>query len=104
LFFVCEDHQGQGDSAVFDAAVKRLAERNPKSLWTCVREDFVHAPGYLRERRYEEQFRSRGAHLDLARFNPKAFDRYRDVLISQGIELRTYAELRHLRRRAGTPT
>jgi ribosomal protein S18 acetylase RimI-like enzyme len=91
---VREDHQGQGiDSALFDAAVELLAECNPKSLWTCVREDFVHAPGYLRERRYEEQFRSRGAHLDLARFNPKAFDRYRDSLVRQGIELHTYAEL-----------
>ena len=102
-FFVRPDRVGQGaDTALHDAAVDILADRDPKSLWTCIREDFVPAASYLGERDYEEQFRSWGANLDLAGFDPAAFQPYRSALAERGIELelgdiaselRTYAEL-----------
>lgn len=93
-FFVREDHRGKGvDSALYDAARDLLADRDPRSLWTCIREDFVPAAAYLAERGYEEQFRSWGAHLDLARFDPRAFVRYRDALSEIGIGFRSYADL-----------
>lgn len=93
-FFVREDCCGLGvDTALFDAALELLAGREPKSLWTCIREDFVPAAAYLSERAYEEQFRSWGANLDLAGFEPRPFDSYEDGLAQRGIELRAYAEL-----------
>ncbi len=93
-FFVREDHRGKGvDSALFDAALDLLAERDPHSLWTCAREDFVPAAAYLRERGYEEQFRSWGAHLDLTRFRSEAFVGYWNALAPLGIALRSYADL-----------
>ncbi len=60
------------DSAMFDAGLDLLAGRDRKRLWTCVREDFLPAFSYLRERGREEQFRSWGAHLRLEGFDPRA--------------------------------
>lgn len=93
-FFVHPDRVGQGlDTALYDAALETLADRDPKSLWTCIREDFVPAAAYLGERGYEEQFRSWGASLNLADFDPAAFRHYTSALAERGISLRTYAEL-----------
>ena len=93
-FFVREDRVGTGaDTTLFDAALEQLADRQPTSVWTCVREDFVPAAAYLSERAYEEQFRSWGASLDLAEFVPVEFGGYENALTQRGIELRTYAEL-----------
>lgn len=51
------------------------------------------AAGYLSDRSYEEQFRSWGANLDLAVFNPSAFGSIAEAVAQQGIELRKYADL-----------
>ncbi|MBX3142532.1 MAG: GNAT family N-acetyltransferase [Trueperaceae bacterium] len=93
-FFVCEDRRGTGvDSAMFDAGLELLAGRDPTSLWTCVREDFLPTFGYLRERGYEEQFRSWGAHLVLNDLELRALATYRDAVAERGVTLRTYQEL-----------
>lgn len=93
-FFVREDRVGTGvDTALFDAALEQLADREPKSVWTCIREDFVPAAAYLSERAYQEQFRSWGASLELADFVPHEFDGFKDALTRRSIVLRTYAEL-----------
>lgn len=93
-FFVREDRVGTGvDTALFDAALEQLADREPTSVWTCVREDFMPAAAYLSERAYEEQFRSWGASLDLAEFVPTEFGGYENALAQRGIVLCTYAEL-----------
>lgn len=93
-FFTHEDHRGTGiDSALFDEALNLLADRNPRSLWTCIREDFVPAAAYLTERNYEEQFRSWGANIDLQHVEASELAPYRDAVMHRGIELCSYAEL-----------
>lgn len=93
-FFVRDDYRNRGvDTALWDEALSLLSDTNPVSLWTCVREDFVPAAGYLRERSYREQFRSWGANLDLAKFDPDRFQYYRDALPKRGIHLRSFDEL-----------
>lgn len=93
-FFVREDHRGSGvDTAMYHEALELLAGRNPTNLWTCIREDFVRMAGYLPDCGYQEQFRSWGAHLELAGFDPAAFKPYQETLSRRGIALRTYAQL-----------
>lgn len=93
-FFVRPDYCNEGvDTALWDEALSLLSGRHPRSLWTCIREDFVPAAGYLEERSYQEQFRSWGANLDLERFNPDRFERYTAAFNSRGIQLRTYHQL-----------
>lgn len=93
-FFVRSDYQNKGvDTALWDEALSLLGEREPASLWTNVREDFVASAGYLRDRAYQEQFRSWGANLDLSKFDAGEFKHYTDRLSSHGIELHTYEEL-----------
>lgn len=93
-FFTREDHQKTGvDSALFDEALSLLANRNPQSLWTCIREDFVPAAAFLTERNYEEQFRSWGANIDLQHVEAEELSPYRNAVIKHGIELHSYAEL-----------
>ena len=93
-FFVRHDFQGEGiDTALWDEALVLLNDRDPTSLWTCVREDFVPSAGYLRERSYQEQFRSWGANLDLGEFEPGRFEQYSEGLRERGIELRTLDDL-----------
>lgn len=93
-FHVREDHRGEGmDSALFDAAVQLLEDRVQQCVWTSLREDFVPAAEYLRERHFEEQFRSWGVDLNLARFNTMDFAGYEQSLALRGIEIRRYAEL-----------
>lgn len=93
-FFVREDRQGRGvDSAMFDAGLELLSGQDPKSLWTCIREDFLPSLAYLQEREYQEQFRSWGAELVLEKFEPGSFDQYRHVLANSGVSLHSYGEL-----------
>lgn len=93
-FFVHNDHVGRGaDTAMYDAALELLADHEPKSLWTCIREDFVPRAAYLADKDYEEQFRSWGAHLELGSFDAGPFRHYADALIPLGIELVSYAQL-----------
>lgn len=93
-FFVREDRRGTGvDSAIFDAGLELLAGREHTSLWTCIREDFLPTFEYLRERGYEERFRSWGAHLDLNDFDSRALATYRNALTECGVTLCAYEEL-----------
>ena len=91
-FFVRSDLRNRGvDTALWDEVVSRLDR--PRSIWTCVREDFVPAAGYLVERGYVEQFRSWGANLDLGRFDPGRFIRYEEELARHRIRLLDYRDL-----------
>lgn len=93
-FFAREDRLGVGvDTALFDMAVEILQDRDPESIWTCIREDFVPAAAYLSECGYEEKFRSWGANIDLEGFDANAFRPYQHTLAQAGIELRKYTEL-----------
>lgn len=64
-----------------------------EEVWTCIREDFVPAAGFLQPEGFEEQFRSWGAHLDLKTFDPTRFESRVRELERDDIRLVEYRDL-----------
>ena len=93
LLHVREDHRHQGvDVRMLHHAIREAPEP-VHELWTCIREDFVPAAGFLEPERFEERFRSWGAHLDLGTFDPTRFAPLVDELERDGIRLVSYHDL-----------
>lgn len=93
LLCVREDHRRQGfDVHLLHRAV-REAPGPVREVWTCIREDFVPAAGFLEPEGFEEQFRSWGAHLDLSVFDPARLDPLVLELERDGIRLAAYDDL-----------
>lgn len=87
LLHVREGHRHQGvDVGMLHHAI-REAPAPVRELWTCIREDFVPAAGFLEPERFEERFRSWGAHLDLGTFDPTRFAPLLHELARSGIRL-----------------
>jgi GNAT superfamily N-acetyltransferase len=94
--FVRPDHRGQG----VDLAMLRRAEReviassdDPREFASCIRQDFIEAAGYLEPERFEERFRSWGAHLDLGSFDACRFEPSIERLRRSGVRLASYRDL-----------
>jgi GNAT superfamily N-acetyltransferase len=94
--FVRHDHRGKG----IDLAMLRHAEleliasgREPCEFASCIRQDFVEAAGYLAPERFEETFRSWGAHLDLGSFDACRFEPSIERLRRSGVRLASYRDL-----------
>jgi mycothiol synthase len=93
LLHVRDDHRHQGvDVHMLHHAI-REAPAPVRELWTCIREDFVPAAGFLEPERFEERFRSWGAHLDLGTFDPTRFAPLVQELERDGIRLVGYHDL-----------
>jgi GNAT superfamily N-acetyltransferase len=93
-FHVRSNHQNQGvDTTMYDYMLVALSPYQPRSFWTCIREDFAAMAGYLTERDFAERFRSWGANLELKAFEPMKFADLEARLLEQGIELRILSEL-----------
>jgi GNAT superfamily N-acetyltransferase len=93
LLCVREDHRHQGvDVRMLHHAVREAPEP-VREVWTCIREDFVPAAGFLDPEGFVERFRSWGAHLDLSSFDPTRFDPLVPELERDGIRLAAYHDL-----------
>lgn len=93
LLHVREDHRHQGvDVQMLHHAIGEAPEP-VRELWTCIREDFVPAAGFLEPERFEERGRSWGAHLDLSHFDPTRFAPLLHGLAQAGIRLLGYHDL-----------
>lgn len=93
LLHVREDHRHQGvDIHMLHHAIRETQEP-VRELWTCIREDFVPAAGFLEPERFVERFRSWGAHLDLSTFDPIRFAPLVQELERDGIRLVGYHDL-----------
>lgn len=93
LLHVRDDHRHQGvDVRMLHHAIREAPE-SVRELWTCIREDFVPAAGFLEPERFEERFRSWGAHLDLGTFDPTRFAPLVQELERDGIRLVGYHDL-----------
>lgn len=64
-----------------------------REVRSCIRADFMAAAGFLTEDRFEELYRSWGAHLDLTRFDPSAFEPVRTRLEGSGVRFVRYLDL-----------
>lgn len=91
---VAVDHQGQGvGRALYGAAIKDLEPLDPLSVMTLVRETDGRALRFATDRGFAEVKRDFESILPISTFD---FDHYRDLLASlasDGIHLRTLAEL-----------
>lgn len=86
-------HRGRGLDSLM---LRRALELDPgpvAEVATTVREDFLSVTGFLEEEGFEELYRTWGSHLDLARFDPAAFDPLVADLQRQGIRLVPFASL-----------
>ena len=93
LLCVREDLRHQGfDVHLLDHAVREAPEP-VREVWTCIREDFVPAAGFLEPEGFIERFRSWGAHLDLSVFDPTRLDPLVRELERDGIRLAAYHDL-----------
>ncbi len=93
LLCVREDHRHQGlDVRMLHHAI-RDAPEPVREVWTCIREDFVPAAGFLEPEGFIEQFRSWGAHLDLSAFDPARFEPLVSKLERDGIRLVRYHDV-----------
>ena len=93
LLCVREDHRHQGvDVRVLHHALQE-ATVPVREVWTCIREDFVPAAGFLEPEGFLEQFRSWGAHLDLGTFDPARFEPLARKLDRDGVRLVGYHDL-----------
>ena len=87
LLCVRADHRHQRvDVRMLHHAVQE-APKPVREVRTCIREDFVPAAGFLQPERFEEQFRSWGAHLVLSTFDPARFAPLVEALGREGIRL-----------------
>lgn len=93
LLCVREDHRHRGvDVRLLHHALQE-ATVPVQEVWTCIREDFVPAAGFLEPEGFEEQFRSWGAHLELSAFDPTQFEPLVRELERDGIRLVGYHDL-----------
>lgn len=90
---VQEDYRHRGvDASLLRQALEETSE-SVREVWTCIREDFVPAAGFLEVEGFEERFRSWGSHLDLAAFEPSRFSSLTQALERQGVRLVGYRDL-----------
>lgn len=93
LLCVRADHRQEGvDVRMLHHAIGELPEQ-VQEVWTCIREDFVPAAGFLAPEGFEEHFRSWGAHLDLSSFDPERFAPLVNALERDGVRLVGYHDL-----------
>ncbi len=93
LLCVRDDHRHQGfDVRMLHHAIREAPEP-VREVWTCIREDFVPAAGFLESEGFIEQFRSWGAHLDLSAFDPAHFEPLVSKLEHGGIRHAAYHDL-----------
>lgn len=62
-------------------------------LAACIRSDFLQHAGFVQVGRFEERFRSWGAHLDLPSFDPARFRPHLEALENEGFRFTPFAEL-----------
>ena len=87
---VSEGHRHRGvDVNMLHYAIREAPEPVCE-LRTCIREDFVPAAGFLEPERFEERFRSWGAHLALGTFDSIRFAPLVHELAQSGIRLVGY--------------
>jgi mycothiol synthase len=93
LLHAREDARGAGaDARILQHALAQL-DTEPREVCTCIREDFVAAAAFLEPYGFEERFRSWGAHLHLASFDPAPHVARADELAAGGIRIASYDDL-----------
>lgn len=92
--YVRADARGRGvGAALYDHVVRALEPYEPLTLRNGVREDAAAALRFARARGFVEEKRDWESRLDVAAFDPAPFDGLEARLASQGIAIRTLADL-----------
>ncbi len=94
---VLPEHQGTGIGArLYDKVVSALDPYDPILLRTMTREDKTRTVEFLARRNFVEEMRDWESRLDMTAFDPEGFAGAEATLASQGITIRTLAELKTL--------
>ena len=87
------DVRGQAIDTELLKHALRMDVGDVREVRSCIRADFIAAAGFLREGGFHELYRSWGAHLELARFDPAAFEPVRTRLEQSGVRFVGYLDL-----------
>lgn len=89
------DYQGRGvGAALYDACLREMAAHRPVQLSASARESEPRAVKFCLDRGFREGMREWESRLDVAAYDPAAFEADAERVRRQGIEVRSVAELR----------
>ena len=91
---VVPEQQGKGyGKALYEHLLRELGVYRPTLLKSWSREDLTRKTRFLQERGFEEKMRSFESRLDVMAFDPAPYAGLEDALKSEGVELKSYADL-----------
>ena len=94
VYLYCHpDHRGIGHDRGMLARALELDPGRVTEVTTTIRADFVGMTSFLEEEGFEELYRTWGSHLDLTRFEAKAFEPLIADLERQGVRFVAYDSL-----------
>ncbi len=88
------EHRRQGiGAAIYNHLTAVMEQYNPSELFSNATEDMEEAIRFLKKREFQETMRQWESRLDTAKFDPSPFTGIGERVQSEGIEIKTFAEL-----------